>query len=115
MIRVQQRFPKADILHSICHRPLSPGLKGNSLRTSVQRNRRKTIYRVLSVVFVLIGMAHYFVAFMQGGVKDDAFLWKIDIALLWLLFGATWVALSRLWGELAETNAAPKQGPDPTS
>ncbi len=74
------------------------------MRTSAQRNQRKTIYRVLSVVFVLMGVAHVAVARM-GSVHDDAFLRQTDIAVLWLLFGATWVALSRLWGELAEMSA----------
>jgi hypothetical protein len=55
-------------------------------------------------------------ALIQGGVRDDAFLKRIDISVLWLLFGATWVALSRLWGELADTSAASsKQAVDPTS
>lgn len=84
------------------------------MRTSAQRNQRKTIYRVLSVVFVLIGVAHLAVARM-GSVHDDAFLRQTDIAVLWLLFGGTWVALSRLWGELAEMNAASKKDTDPTS
>jgi uncharacterized membrane protein len=84
------------------------------VRTAVQRNRRKTIYRVLSVVFVLIGVVHAVMALM-GGIHDEAYQTKIDIALLWLLFGATWVALSRLWGELAEMSAAAKQGSDPHS
>ena len=86
-------------------------LQENPLRTSAERNRRKTIYRALSVAFVLIGGAHLFMALLRG-IHDDAFQTKIDIAMLWLLFGATWVALSRLWGELAETSAASKQKSD---
>jgi hypothetical protein len=85
------------------------------LRTSAQRNRRKTIYRGLSIAFVLIGAAHLFMALSRGDFHDDAFLMKTDAALQWFLFGATWVALSRLWGELAEMNAGSKRESDPTS
>lgn len=92
----------------------APVPQENGMRTYVQRNRRKTIYRALSVVFLLIGIVHLFMALIPGGVHDDAFLRK-DIAVLWLLFGATWVALSRLWGELADTTAASKQEADPSS
>ena len=67
------------------------------------------------MAFVLIGVAHIFVALIQSDIHDDAFLTKIDIAVLWLLFGATWVALSRLWGELAEESAASKHEADPAS
>ena len=84
------------------------------MRTTEQRKRRKTIYRVLSVAFVLIGVAHAILALMQG-IHDDAYQARIDVALLWLLFGATWVALSRLWGELADESAAAKKEPGPTS
>ena len=58
---------------------------------------------------------HLFMALNQGDVHDDAFLRKIEIAVLWLLFAGTWVALSRLWGELAEMNGGSKQKTDPTS
>ena len=67
------------------------------------------------MAFVLMGVAHLFMALIHGDLHDDAFLRKIDIAVLWLLFGATWVALSRLWGELAEMNGGSKQKTDPTS
>jgi hypothetical protein len=60
----------------------------------------------------LIGVVHLGIALSQGDIHDPM---KIDIALLWFLFGATWVALSRLWGELADTSAASKQNADPTS
>ncbi len=85
------------------------------MRTSAQRNRRKTIYRALSVAFILIGVVHLGLVLSQGDVHDGLFPMKVDIALLWFLFGATWVALSRLWGELAETNAASKQDADRAS
>ena len=77
------------------------------MRTPAQRNRRKTAYRVLNVVFILIGVAHL-VALRQGDIQDDAFPWKVSIAILWLAVAGIWVAVSRIWGELAETDTAPK-------
>ena len=64
------------------------------------------------MAFILIGVVHLGIAWSQGDVHDPM---KIDIALLWFLFGATWVALSRLWGELAEMNAASKPESGPSS
>ena len=91
-------------------RPRCPIPQENLLRTSVQRNRRKTIYRVLSVAFVLIGFANGFLGISHG----DAFMRVMNFSLLWLVFGATWVALSRIWGELAEISAASKLETDST-
>jgi hypothetical protein len=85
------------------------------LRTSAQRNRRKTVYRALSVAFILIGLVHLGIALSQGDIHDGAFPTKVDTALLWFLFAGTWVALSRIWGELAEMNATSKQDAGPTS
>jgi hypothetical protein len=70
------------------------------------------------VVFILVGVAHWAVARMglsTGAADADAFLRQFDIAVLWFLFGGTFVALSRLWGELAEMSAASKKDTDPTS
>jgi hypothetical protein len=83
------------------------------VRTAVQRNRRKTFYRVVSVAFILIGVAHFFMDLKDG--NHDLFQGKMDIALLWFVFGGTWVAISRLWGELADTSAASKQESGPAS
>ena len=76
------------------------------MRTYAQRRKRGIAYRILSVVWILIGATHLFMALTQGDVHDEAYLRKIEIAFLWLMFGGTFVALSRIWGELAEEKAA---------
>ncbi len=85
------------------------------MRTSAQRNKRKTVYRAFNVAFILIGVVHLGIALSQGDAHDGTFPMKIDIALLWLVFAGIWVALSRIWGELAEMNATSKQDAGPTS
>jgi hypothetical protein len=72
------------------------------------------VYRVINVFFILIGWAHVFLA-LKDGIHNDAFQGKMDIALLWLVFAGMWVAISRIWGELAEMSEASKQKADPAS
>ena len=75
------------------------------MRTVAQRNKRKTFYRVISVVFIVIGAAKMTMALLAHGKAPGAeFPAQIESALMWFLFAGTWVALSRIWGELADSS-----------
>jgi hypothetical protein len=78
------------------------------VRTSAERKKRSVTYRVISVIFVLIGLASGFMALLARHADDSPALTlsRMGFAALWLGLGATWVALSRLWAELAEERSA---------
>jgi hypothetical protein len=74
------------------------------MRTVAERTKRKNLYRMISVVFVLVGVGRLTLAFLQRNtLPAGAFLIVLESATMWLLFGATWTALSRTWGELADS------------
>jgi hypothetical protein len=78
------------------------------VRTSAERKKRSVTYRVISVVFILIGLASGFLALLHHHTDDSPalILSRMGFAALWLGLAATWVALSRVWAELAEDRAA---------
>ena len=77
------------------------------MRTSAQRKKRSIVYRILNVVFIVVGVAHLGMTAMNRGATDHAtFVLQMDISLLWLVIAGIWVALSRIWGELSEEAAA---------
>jgi len=79
------------------------------LRTSAQRKKRSVVYRVLNVVFILVGVAHLVVTAMNRSATDHAtYVLQMDISIVWLTMAGMWVAFSRIWGELSEEAAARK-------
>ena len=77
------------------------------LRTSAQRKKRSVVYRILNVVFILVGVVHLAMTAMNRGATDHAtYVLQMDISILWLAIAGTWVAFSRIWGELSEEAAA---------
>jgi len=83
--------------------------KETRLRTSAQRKKRSVAYRILNVVFILVGVVHLAMTIMNRGATDHAtYVLQMDISLLWLVIAGMWVAFSRIWGELSEEAAARK-------
>ena len=79
------------------------------LRTSAQRKKRSVVYRILNVVFILVGVVHLAMTAMNRGATDFAtYVLQMDISMLWLVIAGMWVAFSRIWGELSEEAAARK-------
>ena len=79
------------------------------MRTSAQRKTRSVVYRILNVVFILVGVGHVAMTAMNRGATDHAmYILQMEISLLWLVIAGVWVALSRIWGELSEEAAARK-------
>ena len=79
------------------------------LRTSAQRKKRSVAYRILNVVFILVGVVHLGMTAMNRGATDHAtYVLQMDISILWLVIAGMWVAFSRIWGELSEEAAARK-------
>ena len=79
------------------------------MRTSAQRKNRSVAYRILNVVFILVGVVHLAMTIMNRGATDHAtYVLQMDISILWLVIAGTWVAFSRIWGELSEEAAARK-------
>lgn len=79
------------------------------MRTSAQRKKRSVVYRILNVVFIVVGVVHVGLIAMNRGATDHAtYLLQIDVAIVWLVIAGMWVAFSRIWGELAEEAAARK-------
>ena len=77
------------------------------LRTSAQRKKRSVVYRILNVVFILVGLVHVAITAMNRGTTDPAtHLLQMEVSILWLVIAGMWVAFSRIWGELAEEAAA---------
>jgi hypothetical protein len=77
------------------------------LRTSTQRKKRSIVYRIINVVLIIVGAAHLVMTLRNRDVIDHAtFVLQMDISLLWLVSAGIFVALSRIWGELAEEAAA---------
>lgn len=79
------------------------------MRTSAQRKKRSVVYRILNVVFILVGVVHLAMTTMNRGGTDHAtYVLQMEISILWLVIAGMWVALSRIWGELSEEAAARK-------
>ena len=79
------------------------------LRTSAQRKKRSVVYRILNVVFILVGVVHLAMTAMNRGATDHAtYVLQMDVSILWLVIAGMWVAFSRIWGELSEEAAARK-------
>jgi hypothetical protein len=79
------------------------------LRTSAQRKNRSVVYRILNVVFILVGVVHLAMTAMNRGTTDHAtYVLQMDISIVWLVIAGMWVAFSRIWGELSEEAAARK-------
>jgi hypothetical protein len=79
------------------------------VRTSAQRKKRSVAYRILNVVFILVGVVHLWMTVMNRGATDHAtYVLQMDVSILWLVIAGMWVAFSRIWGELAEEAAARK-------
>ena len=79
------------------------------MRTSAQRKTRSVVYRILNVVFILVGVVHLAMTAMNRGATDHAtYVLQMDISILWLVIAGMWVAFSRIWGELSEEAAARK-------
>jgi hypothetical protein len=79
------------------------------LRTSAQRKKRSVVYRILNVVFILVGVVHLAMTAMNRGATDHpTYVLQMDISILWLVIAGMWVAFSRIWGELSEEAAARK-------
>ena len=79
------------------------------MRTSAQRKNRSVVYRILNVVFILVGVVHLAMTLMNRDATDHAmYVLQMDISMLWLVIAGMWVAFSRIWGELSEEAAARK-------
>ena len=79
------------------------------MRTSAQRRKRSVAYRILNVVFILVGVVHLAMTLMNRNTTDHAtYVLRMDISILWLAMAGMWVAFSRIWGELSEEAAARK-------
>ena len=79
------------------------------MRTSAQRKKRSIVYRIINVVFILVGVVHLAMTIMNRGATDHAtYALQMEISLLWLVIAGMFVAFSRIWGELAEEAAARK-------
>ena len=79
------------------------------MRTSAQRQKRSVVYRILNVVFILVGVVHLAMTLMNRGATDRAvYVLQLDVSFLWLVIAGMWVAFSRIWGELSEEAAVPK-------
>jgi hypothetical protein len=79
------------------------------VRTSAQRKTRSVVYRILNVVFILVGVGHVAMTAMNRGATNHAtYILQMEISLLWLVIAGMWVAFSRIWGELSEEAAARK-------
>ena len=79
------------------------------VRTSAQRKKRSVVYRILNVVFILVGVVHVGMTVMNRSATDHAtYVLQMDISILWLVIAGMWVAFSRIWGELSEEAAARK-------
>ena len=79
------------------------------MRTSAQRKKRSVVYRILNVVFILVGVGHVAMTAMNRGATDHAtYVLQMDVSIVWLVIAAMWVAFSRIWGELSEEAAARK-------
>ena len=79
------------------------------MRTSAQRKKRSVVYRILNVMFILVGVVHLAMTAMNRGVTDHAtYVLQMDVSILWLVIAGMWVAFSRIWGELSEEAAARK-------
>ena len=79
------------------------------MRTAAQRKNRSVVYRILNVVFILVGVVHVAMTLMNRGATDHAtYVLQMDISILWLVIAGMWVAFSRIWGELSEEAAARK-------
>ena len=78
------------------------------MRTSAQRKKRSVVYRILNVVFIVVGMVHLMTTVNRGATDRATYLLQMDISILWLVIAGMWVAFSRIWGELAEEAAARK-------
>ena len=79
------------------------------MRTSAQRKKRSVVYRILNVVFILVGVVHIAMTAMNRGTTDHAtYVLQMEISILWLVNAGMWVAFSRIWGELSEEAARPK-------
>ena len=76
------------------------------MRTSAQRKKRSIVYRILNVVFILVGMVHVVMTAMNRGATDHAtYVLQVDLSFVWLAMAGMWVAFSRIWGELSEEAA----------
>ena len=78
------------------------------LRTSAQRKKRSVVYRILNVVFILVGVAHLAMTAMNRAPDPATYVLQVDISIVWLVLAGMWVAFSRIWGELSEEAAARK-------
>jgi len=79
-----------------------------SVRTSDQRKKRSVVYRILNVVFILVGLVHLGMTMNRGATDSATYVLQMDISMLWLVIAGMWVAFSRIWGELSEEAAARK-------
>ena len=76
------------------------------MRTSAQRKKRSIVYRILNVVLIVVGAAHFATTAMNRGATDHAtYVLQMDVSILWLVIAGMWVAFSRIWGELSEEAA----------
>ena len=80
------------------------------MRTAAERKRRRIMYRVISVVFILAGVAKAIATMLDlhSGRLTSRFP-QMDEAFIWFVLAGTWVAISRVWGELADEAAAREQ------
>ena len=78
------------------------------MRTSAQRKKRSVFYRILNVVFILVGVVHLWIAVNRGATDRTTYVLQMEVAILWLVIAGMWVAFSRIWGELSEEAAARK-------
>ena len=78
------------------------------MRTSAQRKTRSVVYRILNVVFILVGVVHVVMTMKRGATDPATHVLQMEISILWLVIAGMWVAFSRIWGELSEEAAARK-------
>ena len=78
------------------------------MRTSAQRKKRSVVYRILNVVFILVGVVHVAMTMNRGATDPATHVLQMEISILWLVIAGMWVAFSRIWGELSEEAAARK-------
>jgi hypothetical protein len=74
------------------------------MRTKTECEKRKKLYRLISVIFILVGAVRLTMAVLNHDHSAAAVGPQFEAAALWLCLGAAWVALSRIWGEFADTS-----------
>jgi hypothetical protein len=61
------------------------------LRTAAQRKTRSVVYRILNVVFILVGVVHVVMTMKRGATDPATHVLQMEISILWLVIAGMWV------------------------